>query len=142
LSYVAFNSGGPAATAILGGQVRAGISGFAEWQGHIEAGRLRVLGISSTERVPGVNVPTFREGGVDCVFYNWSGLFAPPGIPDDHVGQLAALVERMVQSAAWQAECERRGWQQLYQPRQQFAAWLNQETASVEAVLKDLGLAS
>lgn len=142
LSYVAFNSGGPAATAILGGQVRAGISGYAEWQGHIEAGRMRALGISSDERVPGVNVPTFREGGVDCVFYNWRALFAPPGIPEDHVGQLEALVQAMARSPAWAAECERRGWQQLYQPRREFSAWLRQETASVEAVLKDLGLAS
>ncbi len=142
LAYVAFNSGGPAATAILGGQVRAGLSGFAEWQGHIEAGRMRVLGISSSERLPGIDIPTLREGGVDCVFYNWRALFAPPGIPEEHAGQLEALVEAMARSGAWQSECERRGWQQLYLPRREFAPWLSQETASVEAVLKDLGLAS
>jgi putative tricarboxylic transport membrane protein len=142
LSYVAFNSGGPAATAILGSQVRAGISNYGEWQGHIEAGRMRALAISSEERVPGIDVPTFREGSVDVVFYNWRAVFAPPGVPEDHVAQLEALVDAMARSPAWQREGETRGWQPLYQPRREFTTWLQGETHQVEGVLKELGLAS
>ena len=69
-------------------------------------------------------------------------MFAPPGVPEDHVAQLEALVEAMARSPAWRREGEQRGWQQLYMPRREFGAWLQAETRSVEEVLKDLGLAS
>lgn len=141
LAYVAFNSGGPAGTAVLGGQVGAGISNYGEWQGHVEAGRMRALAISSGERAPGVPVPTFREGGVDLVFHNWRAVFAPPGVPEGHVAQLEAMVDAMARSPAWRREGEARGWQQLHQPRREFAPWLAAEIRSVEGVLKDLGLA-
>jgi putative tricarboxylic transport membrane protein len=140
LSYVAFNSGGPAASAIVGNQVRAGIANYAEWQGHIESGRMRALALSADERVAGVPVPTFREGGLDVVFYNWRGVFAPPGIPDGHVNELAALIQTMVDGAPWKREAESRGWQLIYQPRRDFVAFLEAEARNVEGLLKDLGL--
>jgi putative tricarboxylic transport membrane protein len=140
-SYVAFNSGGPAASAIIGNQVKAGISNFGEWQGHIEGGRMRALGLTSDVAVPGVPVPTFREGGLDVVFFNWRAVFAPQGVPESHVAELAAMVETMTKAPAWSREAESRGWQLIYQPRREFLAFLEEEVKSVEGVLKDLGLA-
>jgi putative tricarboxylic transport membrane protein len=49
-SYVAFAGGGPAQAAILGGQVRAGISGFSEFAEQIKAGRMRALATSGETR--------------------------------------------------------------------------------------------
>lgn len=63
-NYVAFSGGGEAVTALLGDQLTVGVSGYGEFEGHINAGRLRPLAISSRERVPGVNIPTLREAGV------------------------------------------------------------------------------
>jgi putative tricarboxylic transport membrane protein len=140
LSYVAFNSGGPAASAIVGNQVRAGIANYAEWQGHIESGRMRALGLSADARVAGVPVPTFREGGLDVVFYNWRGVFAPQGIPEAHVNELGAMIDAMVNAEPWKREAESRGWQLIYQPRRDFVAFLDEEARNVEGVLKDLGL--
>ena len=141
LSYVAFSGGGPAVTAILGNQVRAGISNWSEFQPHIESGRMRAVALSGTARLPGVEVPTMREGGVDAVLYNWRGVWTPPGIPDDHRAQLGALVDDMARSEAWKREAATRGWQELYLPRAEFTDFLRTETASVEGVLKQLGLA-
>jgi putative tricarboxylic transport membrane protein len=140
VSYVAFNSGGPAASAVIGNQVRAGIANFAEWQGHIESGRMRALGLTADAPVAGVPVPTFRDGGLDVVFYNWRGVFLPPGIPDAHVAELGALIDAMAASPAWTREAEARGWQLIHQPRAAFTAFLEAETRNVEILLKDLGL--
>jgi putative tricarboxylic transport membrane protein len=142
LSYVAFSGGGPAVTAILGSQVKAGISNWSEFAQHVEAGRMRAIGLSSDARMPGVDVPTLREGGIDAVLYNWRGVWAPPGIPDAHRAELEALVNAMAASPAWRQEAEARGWQLLHMPRAEFATFLEAETRAVEAVLKRLGLAS
>ena len=41
---------------------------------------MRVLAISSAERLPGLDAPTLREQGVDVEFENWRSVVAPPGI--------------------------------------------------------------
>ena len=141
LSYVAFNSGGPAVTAIIGSQVKAGISNWSEFSQHVESGRMRAIGLSSEERIPGVAVPTLRDSGIDAVLYNWRGIWAPPGIPDAHRAELEAMVQAMAASEAWQREAQARGWTPLYQPRAAFAEFLETEGRSMEAILKRLGLA-
>src|SRR5215510_14436874 len=55
VNYVAFSGGGESLAAILGGKVTAGISGVSEYEGQIKAGKLRAIGVTSPERLPGVN---------------------------------------------------------------------------------------
>jgi putative tricarboxylic transport membrane protein len=141
LNYVAYSGGGPAVAAISGNHVKAGISNWSEFAPHVAAGKMRALGFSADERIAGVNVPTLREGGIDAVLYNWRAVFAPPGIPDDHRTELEALIEAMAKSPEWAKEAADRDWQRIYQPRAEFAAFLEKETKSIETILKRLGLA-
>ncbi len=68
-SYVAFAGGGPAQAAILGAQVRAGISGVSEFAEQIKAGRMRALATTGdTRSLEGV--PTLKESGLDIVIGN------------------------------------------------------------------------
>jgi putative tricarboxylic transport membrane protein len=46
----------------------------------VMSGKLRAIGISSPERLPGVDIPTFREQGVDATLVNWRGVMAPKDI--------------------------------------------------------------
>ena len=80
VNYIAFSGGGESLSAIVGGQVTAGINGLAELAAQIEAGSVRALAISSGERLPGLAVPTLREQGVDVEFENWRSVMAPPGL--------------------------------------------------------------
>ena len=54
VNYIAFSGGGESLSAIMGGQVSAGINGLAELEPQIAAGTLRVLGISSAQRLAGL----------------------------------------------------------------------------------------
>ena len=83
VNYVAFAGGGESIAAILGGQVTAGISGLAEYVPQITAGTVRILAISSGERLPAVNAPTLREQGVDIVLENWRSIVGPPAMRSD-----------------------------------------------------------
>lgn len=67
VNYVVHAGGGEVLASTLGGHATVGISGFEEFRSQIEAGKLRALAISSGERMPGVNVPTLKEGGVDQI---------------------------------------------------------------------------
>ncbi len=66
VNYVAFSGGGDALAAIIGGQVTAGLGGYSELADQIKAGTVRALAISAAARVPGVDIPTLKEQGVDA----------------------------------------------------------------------------
>jgi len=141
VSYVAFAGGGPATAAILGNQVAAGISGYGEFAEHIKAGKMRCLAISGDVREEGVDAPTLKEAGVAVSLYNWRGVFAPPGLTPDQVASVTKLVEDMTKSAAWAEACKNKGWASIPLIGDKYAAYVADETARIEGILKDLGLA-
>jgi putative tricarboxylic transport membrane protein len=140
VNYIAYSGGGEALAALLGGQVTVGISGYSEFSSQIAAGELRLLAVSSDERIPGVDAPTLREAGVDMALQNWRMVAAAPGITDDQKAAITADIEKMVNSASWQATLETKGWVNTYLAGDDFAAQLAADTAATEAILKDIGL--
>jgi putative tricarboxylic transport membrane protein len=141
LSYVPFSGGGEALAALLGNQVAAGVSGYGEFAEQVKAGGLRLLAISASERVEGIDAPTMKEAGIDIELYNWRGVFAPPGITDEDKAALIALVGKMAESPSWAEECKNRNWTPILQTGDDYAKFLAEDTARIEAILKDLGLA-
>lgn len=140
VNYIAHSGGGEALSSILGGHVTAGISGYEEFAPQIAAGKLRGLAISSDERVPGVDLPTLKEQGLDVSIVNWRGVFAPPQIRDKDKKALEDAIAKMVASPAWKDILTKRGWLDLYQPADKFTAFLTEDRAKVETTLKDVGL--
>jgi putative tricarboxylic transport membrane protein len=140
INYIAHSGGGEALSAILGGHVTAGISGYEEFAPQIEAGKLRGLAISSDERLAGVDIPTLKEQGIDVSLVNWRGVFAAPAVREKDRAALADAVAKMVQSASWQATLKERGWLDLYQPADEFAAFLEEDQAKIASTLKAIGL--
>jgi putative tricarboxylic transport membrane protein len=140
INYIAHSGGGEAMGAILGGHVTVGVNGVAELLPQVQAGQLRPLAVSSEERLPGIDVPTLKEQGLDVALTNWRGVVAPPGITDEDKQALSDMVAQMVESEAWQNTLEERGWLGLYMPPEEFAQFLQQDREQVETVLKDIGL--
>jgi putative tricarboxylic transport membrane protein len=140
VNYIAHSGGGEALSAILGGHVTAGVSGYEEFAPQIAAGKLRGIGLSSDERLPGIDVPTLKEQGIDVSLVNWRGLFAPPQIRDADKAALSEAVAKMVESPAWQETLKTRGWLNLYLPADEFATFLAEDEAKVTTTLKDIGL--
>jgi len=140
-AYVAFAGGGPANAAILGNQVTAGVSGYSEFEEQIKAGRMIPLAVSGNIRIPGVNVPTMRELGLNVAVANWRGVFAAPGVTTAQRDKLVELMSKLNQSTAWQQELVTRKWTGVYLADLPFEREINKDIADTEGVLKDLGLA-
>lgn len=140
INYIAHSGGGEALSSILGGHVSAGISGYEEFVPQIQAGKLRGIGVSSDERLPGSDVPTLKEQGIDVTLINWRGAFAPPQIRDKDMEALSQAIAGMVESPQWQETLKTRGWLNMYQPADEFAAFLTEDRAQIEATLRSVGL--
>ena len=138
VNYVAFAGGGAALAGVLGGQLSAAVSGYAEFAGQIEAGQLRVLAVSAPSRVAGIDAPTIREAGIALDLANWRGIVAPPGISD---AAQRAIVERLVHmhaSPEWQAVLKHNGWDDLFLTGPPFKQFLLAEQARITDVLHRL----
>ena len=140
LNYVPFSGGGEALAEMLGGRVSAGISGYNEFENQIKAGKLRALGLSSGQRMAGVEVPTLREQGLDVEFVNWRGIVAAPGISPAQKAALSAAIEKAVKSDNWAQVLKTRGWEASYAGADEFAAFLKADQARVQGILGSIGL--
>ena len=97
LWHVPYGGGGPAAAALLGGQVEALASGPSAVIGQIKGGKLRPLASWGEKRLASLpDVPTFKERGYNAEFYIWSGLFAPAGTPASVLQTLRNAVRQAV----------------------------------------------
>jgi putative tricarboxylic transport membrane protein len=141
MNYVPVGTGGEMLPLVMSGKVTVATGGLNEVAGQFKAGKLRPLGISSPERLPGVDIPTFREQGVDATLVNWRGLMAAPNLTPEDRQNLDAAIARMVQSAPWKKLLQDREWVDLYMGADQFAAFLKDEQTRITALMKELGLA-
>ena len=140
INYIAFSGGGEALAAILGNQVTAGISGYGEFESQVKSGTLRLLAVSSAERIAGIDAPTIKEGGLDVVVQNWRMVAAAPGLTPEQTAAVSADIEKLAKSAGWQETLKTKGWADTYLAGDAFKEQLAKDISATEAVLKDIGL--
>ena len=140
VNYIAYAGGGEAQAAIMGGHVAAGISGFGEFAAQIKSGKLRALAISSDKRVPGIDIPTLKEQGIDVELVNWRGVFGAPGISDAQKKDLIDVIGKAVKSASWQDTLKRNDWSDAYVAGDAFKTFLDADTQRIDKILAGLGL--
>ncbi|MBY0335150.1 MAG: tripartite tricarboxylate transporter substrate binding protein [Acetobacteraceae bacterium] len=83
-TFVPYRGAGPALTDVLAGTVPSIIETLPAALGHIRAGRLRPLAVSSAQRSAALpDIPTFAELGFGAATgVNWFGFALPAGVPD------------------------------------------------------------
>ena len=138
VNYIAFAGGGAALAAVLGGQLSAAVSGYAEFAGQIEAGQLRVLAVSSPTRVAGIDAPTIRDSGIALDLANWRAIVAPPGLSIAEQAALTERITRLTASARWTTTLAQNGWDDLFLTGQPLRQFLLAEQSRIDAVLRRL----
>ncbi len=140
INYVAFRGGGEATAAILGGNVTVGGSGYSEFQQYIESGKMRAVGVTSAQRLKGINVPTLKEQGLNIEIGNWRGVFGGPGITTDQRKALIDLVNKATQHKSWQEALEKNGWTPALLAGDAFGQFVDKEFATLRATMVRAGM--
>ncbi len=140
VNYVPYAGGGEALAALLGNQVAAGVSSLSEFLPQVQAGKLRLLGVSSPKRIEGVNAPTFKEQKVNVEIANWRGIVAPPGIAEARRKELVGMMDKMSATPQWKEILKQRNWIDLYQSGSKFEVFLKLEDEKIVKTLRDIGL--
>nr|WP_244470220.1 tripartite tricarboxylate transporter substrate-binding protein [Microvirga vignae] len=139
-NYIAFSGGGESLGALLGGKVTAGINSLSEFMSQVKAGKLRLLAISTPDRLPDVDAPTLKESGINLELSNWRMIVAPPGISADERARLTKMFEDLAKSDAWKKMLKTKAWDDIFLTGPALDEFVKQEQARTAAVLQDVGL--
>lgn len=141
INYVAYAGGGEASAAILGSQVAAGVSGVGEFVDFVTSGQMRMLAVSSDERLDIVSdVPTLQESGVDVVLLNWRGVVGGPELSEEDRAAVINLLTQLNETTAWQEALATNGWDNVFLAGDEFGQFIADENTVISEVLKDIGL--
>jgi len=95
LLHVPFRGAAPTMTALLSGDIDLAFSSALESLAQARDGRVRVLGIGSTTRMPELpDTPSIGEVVPGYVMTNWYGLFGPRGLPAPVLARLSAEIAK------------------------------------------------
>ena len=140
INYVAFRGGGEATAAILGGNVTVGGSGYSEFAEYIKTGKMRAIAVTSDKRLPGIDVPTLKEQGIDVVIGNWRGVYGAPGITPEQRKVLSDMIVKATKSKAWAESMEKNQWTPALLTGAAFDKFVDDEFASLRAVMVKSGM--
>lgn len=91
LTHIPYRGSTPMITDLLGGSLMVGITGLPAVQQHLKAGKLKMIAITTPQRVPGA--PDYKtvseQGFANFNAAPWAGFFAPKGTPKPVVDKLA-----------------------------------------------------
>jgi tripartite-type tricarboxylate transporter receptor subunit TctC len=141
LLHVPFQGGGPALTALLGGQVQALASGPGPISSHVRDGRLKVLASWGRQRYAGFPAaPTLMERGfTEAEYYIWVGAFVPAATP----APVREALRRGMAAAAQDADVQRAlaasGNTLAYMDGQAFQDFFRADAARLQAAVRRIG---
>ncbi len=138
--HVPYTGGGPALTALLGGQVDVTAAGPAAAKAASSDGRVRVIAHWGGQRIALMpDVPTLKERGFDAEYYLWAGLFVPAATPAAVVETLRAAVRKSVALPAFKEDMERVQIPVQYLDGPEFGAFWKKDADTLINLTKRIG---
>jgi tripartite-type tricarboxylate transporter receptor subunit TctC len=140
--HVPYKGTAPSLTDLVGGQVSMTMTGAPAVMPHVQAGRLRALGVSSIWRVDALpDIPTIAESGfAQFDATQWYGILVPAGTPRDIIMKLNAETRRIMQSKEVQQRLRNEGAIAASGTPEEFAAHIKSEIARWGEVVRKAGM--
>ncbi len=137
VTQIHYKGGGPAILAVVSGEVDFQLASSLSAMPHVKSGRLRVLGITSTERSPLFpQLPTVASLYPGFSNYNWYGMFVPVNVPKDIAQKLHTEFVKAVKAPDVREFIAREGGTPIGSTPEEFSAYFKQEAAQYEKAIK------
>jgi len=139
--HVPYNGQAAALNALLGNQVTMVFDQPGTALGHIKAGKLRPLAVTSRARSPQLpDTPTMDEAGVrGYLVDSWFGIFAPAGTPRPIVERLSLEIARAAQAPEVRERLVAAGFNVVGNTPAEFDAMVRSEVAKWKRVVEVSG---
>jgi putative tricarboxylic transport membrane protein len=141
VKYVPYDAGGKAMAGLLSGEIQALSTGFGEAIELAKQDQVRILCVTSAERLKAApDVPTCDEAGASGVeFVNWRGFFGAPGLSEEKQQAYIDALTKMYETQEWETVRARNGWVNIFNPGEDFSAFLEKQEKEIGGLMKELG---
>jgi tripartite-type tricarboxylate transporter receptor subunit TctC len=140
--HVPYKGAAPALTDLIAGNVVMFMGNLPPALGHIKAGRLKPLAVTTSSRsslVP--ELPTLDEAGLKGFeTVAWFGLLAPGGTPAEVIQQTHAEVVRIVHTADLRARIQSLGGEAVGNTPDEFASRIRTDIAKWRRLVEQVGI--
>ena len=140
--HVPYKGGGPAAVALLSGEITMILGEPASIVGFVKSGKVRALAVTGEKRALGMpDLPTMQEAGVPGYSAtSWNGMLAPAGVPAPIVKRLNDDFNRIIADPEIKKRMLDNGYEPVGGPPDKFAAHIHAEIAKWAPVVKAAGV--
>jgi len=137
-----YKGGGPAAVALIAGQVDMMIITLGVAIEHVRAGKLVPIAVTSPRRAPQLpDVPTLAETYPGFETQSWMGLLAPAGTPAAIVDRLSNEIRRALAGGPTTQKLESFGYEVVAGSPAEFGAFIRAESARWERLIRERHIA-
>lgn len=142
MTHIPYSGSGQALTDLLSGRVGVMLSSPVSVLPHIQAGKLKAIGITSAQRSPSLpDVPTVAESGYEGFEVSgWYGIAAPKGTPADIVARLNKAVVDALASPEVKKSLEAAGVEAKSSSPEELAKLIPSEIERWSALIKEAGI--
>jgi putative tricarboxylic transport membrane protein len=142
IKYIGYDGSGDALTSLLGNNgdaLTSDLSGITEF---VKAGKVRILAVAAEERLQGdlKDVPTYKEQGVDLVYYNWRGVFGPKDMSPEAIEFWNKSLKTLTESPEFSKEISVSGFIPGYMNSTEFIAYLEEQSNMFKDILAKLDM--
>ena len=140
--HVPYKGNGPAIPDVMAGRVNMIFEAYNSGIGKVKDGTLRALGVTSTERLPGLpEVPTIAEQAVpNYSYYVWIGLFAPSATPTEVTARVASALQATLASEDIKQRFREGGGEAMVMSPEQFNEFVKQDIVRTDKFARELGI--
>ena len=141
LNHVPYKGSGPAMQDLLGGQVTVSFAGIPNVLGHVRAGKLRALGVTTSRRWSELpDVPTIAEAGVPGYEATlWLDVAGPPGMPQDILSRLQAEIGKALKDPELQKAFHAAGVEAAFMTGKELESFIKAEYDKWGKVVRETG---
>jgi tripartite-type tricarboxylate transporter receptor subunit TctC len=142
IGHVPYKGVSPALIDVIGGRVDAMFSTVPAALGSIRSGKIRALGVTSTQRDQDLpDVPTLVESGVpDFEVISWQGLCTSSGAPQQALERLRTALDAVMALPETRKRINDQGFRIHTMSAEQFAAYVRSERLKWAKAVKDIGI--
>ena len=143
LTHIPYRGTGLVFTDMVSGQVHMLMDNYVTAQSNIKEGKLRVLGVTSLQRLPFLpEVPTLDEQGLKGFdVSNWFGIYAPKGTPGDMIAKVNAAFNQALQEPDMQKRLASLGATPTGSTPEQMSAMVAADTAKWAKLIRERKIA-
>lgn len=142
MRYVAFDGGGDAIAALLGGSIEVYMGDVGEMVPHIDSGQMRLLAVMSPERLeaPFAEIPTAMEQGFDVEWTILRGFYMGGDVSDEDYQKWVDAFEAAYATPEFAAVQKERGLLPLNLAGEALQTSIEERVENLRAIAKEAGL--